>query len=156
MRKHDEGYALPFVLVVMTVLIIIALGVMGYAQRNLEAQKNSIVRMQEKYAAAGPIEQILAAGESAIAVDFYQTEALRFKVDTETGILTVVSSQSADSDVWIFATMEPIEESGDEVFSYETGKLSVNGKCQLNEYKIVDKATADTKMPAQTGTGGMP
>lgn len=156
MKKHDEGYALPFVLVVMTVLIIIALGVMGYAQRNLEAQKNSIVRMQEKYVAAGPIEQIIAAGESSTAVDFDQTGALRFKVDTETGILTVVSSQSADGDVWIKAILEPLEKSGDQTFSCESGKLTVAGKSQIKEYKIVDKATADAAVPAPAGTGGTP
>ena len=142
MRKHDEGYALPFVLVVMTVLIIIALGVMGYAQRNLEAQKNSIVRMQEKYAAAGPIEQIIAAGQGESAVDFPQTASLLFKIEGSS--LFVASAKAPDSDVWVIAEFKQAVETGSLAKNYqiEGDVLTVNGNGELLEYRIVDKEAA--------------
>lgn len=143
MRKHDEGYALPFVLVVMTVLIIIALGVMGYAQRNLEAQKNSIVRMQEKYAAAGPIEQIIAAGESGKNVEFSETDSLFFYIPENEAYLYVASAKTKDSDVWVIAKFL-VAATGDTTKNYDKNGsvLTVNGNGELLEYRIVDKTTA--------------
>jgi len=142
MKKHDEGYALPFVLVVMTVLIIIALGVMGYAQRNLEAQKDSIVRMQEKYAAAGPIEQILAAAENGKEASFPKSEILLF--NTQDRYLRVASAKTGNSDIWVIAEMAPTSETGSITgyFAKNGEILTIKGKVTVTEYRIVDKTTA--------------
>jgi type II secretory pathway pseudopilin PulG len=55
-KKHDEGYALVFVLVVVLVLSGIAIALMTGALRNLQAQNAAIERMQDKYVAEGMIE----------------------------------------------------------------------------------------------------
>ena len=60
MKKHDEGYALVFVVVVMAVLMLVALSVMSLSLRNLQSQQNSIERMEAKYAAQGQVEIIQA------------------------------------------------------------------------------------------------
>ena len=60
MKKHDEGYALVFVLVVMAVLGIVATTLMTGAMKNLQAQNTSLFQMQDKYEAAGKIEKFVA------------------------------------------------------------------------------------------------
>ncbi len=60
MRKNNEGYVLPFVLVVMIVLTIIATSLMTAALRNLQSQQKFTERMETKYAAEGEIEKIVA------------------------------------------------------------------------------------------------
>ena len=63
MRKHNEGYALVLVLVVLIVLALLATVILGSAQRNLDAQKNSIEYMKCKYQAQGEIEKIVTTLE---------------------------------------------------------------------------------------------
>ena len=60
MKKHNEGYTLPLVLVVMIVLSLVALGVMSVSLHNLQAQQASIQRMESKYAAQGELEKAVA------------------------------------------------------------------------------------------------
>lgn len=60
MRKHDEGYALVLVLVVMVVLSIAATSLMSVGLRNLKGQQAVGERMVDKYAAQGEIEKIIA------------------------------------------------------------------------------------------------
>ena len=57
MKKHDEGYALVFVLVVMTVLSAVAIALMSGALKNLQAQNDAIARMEAKYEAQGLVEK---------------------------------------------------------------------------------------------------
>ncbi len=66
MKKHDEGYALVLVLVVITVLCLVAMAMMAASLKNLNNQADSVKRMQEKYAAAGMIEQMIANIENSI------------------------------------------------------------------------------------------
>lgn len=60
MRKHDEGYALVLVLVVMVVLSIAATSLMSVGLRNLKGQQAVGDRMVDKYAAQGEIEKLIA------------------------------------------------------------------------------------------------
>lgn len=60
MRKNNDGYVLPFVLVVMIVLTIISTSLMTAALRNLQSQQKFTERMETKYAAEGEIEKIVA------------------------------------------------------------------------------------------------
>lgn len=73
MKKRDEGYALPFVLVVMVVLCLVAVSVMSFALRNLKSQQVSVQRMQDQYAAQGEIEKILAGLDT-----FSENESFEF------------------------------------------------------------------------------
>ena len=60
MKKHDEGYALVLVLVVMLVLCLVATSVLTIALNNLKKQETSVARMKAKYEAQGKIEKIYA------------------------------------------------------------------------------------------------
>lgn len=60
MKKHDEGYVLPLVLVVMVVLCLVAVSVMSFALNNYKSQQASVQRMQDQYAAQGEIEKVVA------------------------------------------------------------------------------------------------
>lgn len=67
MRKYNEGYALVLVLVVLIVLALLSSVILTGAQRNLEAQVNSVDYMTAKYKAQGEIEKIIAELEALIA-----------------------------------------------------------------------------------------
>ena len=60
MRKNNDGYVLPFVLVVMIVLCIMSASLMTAAFRNLQMQQKFTDRMVDKYAAQGEIEKAVA------------------------------------------------------------------------------------------------
>lgn len=60
MRKRDEGYVLPYVMVIMLVLAIVASSIMAISLKSLKAQQSSIQRMQDQYTAAGEIEKVVA------------------------------------------------------------------------------------------------
>lgn len=53
MKKYNEGYVLPLVLVVLVVLCTVSLSVMAPAVSNLKVQEASIQRMQDRYAILG-------------------------------------------------------------------------------------------------------
>ena len=60
MRKNNDGYVLPFVLVVMIVLCIISTSLMTAALMNLRIQQRFTDQMVAKYEAQGEIEKIVA------------------------------------------------------------------------------------------------
>ena len=60
MRKYNEGYALPFVVVVMLVLCLVAVSILTFSLQNLQNQQTSIERMQDKYEAQGEVEKKIA------------------------------------------------------------------------------------------------
>ena len=57
MKKHDEGYVLPLVMVVLVILSAFALSVLSPAVNNLKAQQVSIARMEDRYLAKGNAEE---------------------------------------------------------------------------------------------------
>lgn len=69
MIKRNDGYALSYVLVVLLVLFTIAMGVTSISLFNLKNQKVTASRMQDKYAAQGMIEQVVAQLENAESED---------------------------------------------------------------------------------------
>ena len=60
MKKHDEGYVLVYVTVVLILFSLIGSMILTSAMKNLNAQQAAITQMQDKYAAQGYIEQYLA------------------------------------------------------------------------------------------------
>ena len=66
MRKHNEGYALVLVLVVLIVVCLVATGLMTYSLSNLENQRRAVALMEEEYEAAGKIERYTAKLENMI------------------------------------------------------------------------------------------
>ena len=109
MKKHDEGYALVFVLVVLVVLCIIAIGIMDFSLRNLESQQNTIHRMEAKYEAAGKIEEIVAAIENGSNLFFPVIEQqIAFAESEEQDTLKIAASQEAGEEqpLWVIAELK--------------------------------------------------
>lgn len=60
MKKYDEGYTLPFVLVVFLILSLVATSILTISLRNLQSQKDAVRRMENRYAAQSEIEKVVA------------------------------------------------------------------------------------------------
>lgn len=60
MKKHDEGYVLAYVTVVLTLFCLIATMILTSAMKNLNAQQDDIAHMKDQYEAAGMIEKVVA------------------------------------------------------------------------------------------------
>ena len=64
MKKHNEGYTLPLVMVVLLVLAIVAVTIMTTSLKNMQRQQGFIDTMKDQYAAQGEIEKIVAQLEN--------------------------------------------------------------------------------------------
>ena len=60
MKKHNEGYTLVLVMLVLVVLCLLAGFILTTALRNLEAQQSAAQQVQDRYAAQGELEKIVA------------------------------------------------------------------------------------------------
>ena len=95
MRKHNEGYALVLVLVVLIVLALLSTIILTGAQRNLDAQVTSVEYMKAKYQAQGEIEKIvgkLEALEAGQVADVqFAGEDPAVEIDAENKTVTVTA-----------------------------------------------------------------
>ena len=60
MKKHDEGYVLAYVTVILLLFCLIATGILTGAMKNMTNQQDTIQRMKDRYAAEGMIQQVIA------------------------------------------------------------------------------------------------
>ncbi len=60
MTKRNEGYALAYIVVVLAVLASVAMATMALALMPQKRQQAALERMQDKYAAQGLVEQVVA------------------------------------------------------------------------------------------------
>lgn len=113
MKKHDEGYALVFVLVVMTVLGIVALTLMTGAAKNLNAQADSVSQMQDKYLAQGEIEKVVSLVTDNIYVGL-------LKADNKAAVKTEIEQyilDTADNGISCVKTMYENNKNSDYVMT---------------------------------------
>lgn len=85
MKKHNEGYTLAMVLMVMLVLTTVSVAVLTAAVRNLTFQRDSVDRLNAQYQAQGQVERMLGeliqgtsattvvAGEEAAVLDWLES-----------------------------------------------------------------------------------
>ena len=64
MKKHNEGYSLVLVLVVLVLMSLVASFILSVSLKNLQSQTAAVSRMEDKYTAAGEIEKIVAELEA--------------------------------------------------------------------------------------------
>lgn len=147
MRKHNEGYALPFVLVVMTVLALVATSMMTLALRNLQNQRASVERMQDRYTAEGAIEIVVARlsdeGELTSLTGDSVDEAIRGKLNK---ICDAVNENSEDA-VYVpdpEDAAQAIDEGTAAGFEYQFEIISTSGSVQITcELKLSGSASWD-------------
>lgn len=88
MRKHNEGYTLAMVMVVIVVLCLVTVSVLTASMQNLKAQRTSLDRLNAKYQAQGQVETLigrLEQGYDCETVVANEIEAARSWLD-ECGI----------------------------------------------------------------------
>ena len=56
MKKHNEGYTLVLVMVVLIIICLLVSYVLTFSLNNLKTQQTAALRVQDQYAAAGEIE----------------------------------------------------------------------------------------------------
>ena len=83
MRKHDEGYALVLVLVVLIVLSLLSAAVLTDSLKNLQAQENAVQRMADSYKAEGEIQKLVAQMKAQGQFLALDTEPVAIKVLTD-------------------------------------------------------------------------
>ena len=98
MKKHDEGYALILVLIVLMVLGLMASFMLSFSLQNVQTQQKYINRMQDQYAAAGEIEAIIGQMQSAKGC----------KVDSGNVIIKTADDGTENAQVTLLADHESI------------------------------------------------
>ena len=119
MRKYNEGYTLPFVLVVFLVTSLVAVSILTVSIHNLHGQKASVTRMEAQYAAQGEIEKVSAILRDAIHAG---------ELDISEGILDAdFANKVADT---VYTLTE--DKSGDTVQALELSVVTTEGTLQVN------------------------
>lgn len=156
MRKHDEGYALPFVLVVLLVMCALAVAVMDFSTRNLKAQQATIWRMQDKYAATGEIEKVFTVMHTSRIdpsnpVKFAVSENLRFSITGNVLRVAAFSKQiEAKNGVWVIAAIKTENAIAPETLTEEAFAASYSAGTEYLWYEVVTQETADLFIKPQT------
>ena len=60
MKKHNEGYVLAYVTVILLLFCLIATMILTGAMKNMNNQQSAIQQMKDRYAAEGMIQQAIA------------------------------------------------------------------------------------------------
>lgn len=147
--KKNDGYALPFVLVVMVIICLVGISIMSSSLNNLQNQQASIERMQAQYEAEGIIEKTmaLAQGNNSVSVDILQScgavlvedegEFLKFTEnieDTTDKLSFVLEAVDADERVKISCKIEVVGSFSSNTSPYNTEKAEYN----YISYQIID------------------
>ena len=144
MKKHDEGYALVLVLVVMIVISLVAATVLTFSLRNLQNQQKSIQRMEDKYEAQGKIEKevqkIIAATDFVALGDSYVTASGTISDDKKTLSLTL-KANSENNNVTVVCTVnipstEDIVTKTENSIDYYKLSVSADAKPEYTSYEI--------------------
>jgi type II secretory pathway pseudopilin PulG len=93
MKKHDEGYVLIYVTVVLILFSLIGSMILTSAMKNLNAQQAAITQMQDKYVAQGMIELVAANKLELDGLDENVAGALQIsKVENGTQVIAKYGS----------------------------------------------------------------
>ena len=133
MKKHDEGYILAYVTVVLLIFCLVATMILTGALKNLNHQQNAIAQMEDEYFAEGMIEQVLAVldnkGDSEIAGDLYAqkdqegnvlatltvfAQQINSEDDAEDGIYLTLTAQKGTATVTYFLKLDATSAGPDE------------------------------------------
>lgn len=136
MKKHNEGYILAYVMVVLVIFCLVATSILTSAMRNLQNQQDINERMKDQYDAQGKIEVVLSQ---------WGTYKSSFEKEKEVGATGVKCIDKDDTTVTLYA---------------ESGTVSVTCKMQLTDGKYVEyyigTVATEPSVPASSVTGGEP
>lgn len=149
MRKYDEGYALPFVLVVMVVLCLVAASLMTGSLRNLKSQQASIERMQDQYKAQGAIEKVVAQLEDESNLsNLSGDDAAKVIKDKIASICNNIYNNGEAANPNANPADNPLVENEEaQTFEYKFKLTSIYGKSQIEcDLKLAGKIVKEGTM----------
>ena len=158
MKKHDEGYVLPLVLVVLTIMTLVAAYVLAGTLQTVTNQQNSIAQMKDRYGAQGAIEKVVAqltdtASLTSLMGDSPQA-ALQTKIESICSSIYAAEETTKDTDSELPSTPDlPSVDTAEQDFTYQftitstyntieiESKITLSGKIKKNDdgtYAITD------------------
>lgn len=127
MKKHNEGYSLVLVLVVLTLMSLVASFILSVSLKNLKSQTAAVTRMQDEYTAAGEIEKVVGKLK-AFEDGSLESGELCTETEMKEKVMALISSVNA------CVTMESFEISGGDLLidlKTDMENQSVNIACRL-------------------------
>lgn len=144
MKKHDEGYVLAYVTVVLLIFCLVAAVILTGALRNLNHQQDSIQQMKDQYVAEGMIEQVLAQLDKkseTITID-----CNNFKQVTADNTVIAELTASIEDGLLVLSAR-----SGDDTVTY-TLKLTAEDFIVVDDEVIITNLQSYTFVPNQPAT----
>lgn len=131
MKKHNEGYTLVLVMVVLIVLCLLVSYVLTFSLHNLRTQQTAALRVQDQYAAAGEIEAAVVQLQAFI--DKYPEEViLKVTQDSDAGTCTLTTQEASPYTVTFPGTAD-----------LKNGKLFLNAQSGTARIDCTLQLTAD-------------
>ena len=156
MKKHNEGYALAFVLVMLAVLALLSSVILAASWRNMRFQQIAAQRMSDEYAVKGQLDRVLIqleAMDSDGSIDLKNDPAsgLQIVVVEKNIIVMRARSGQIQGDCVLILTGATITgPDGDGI--YDIANLS-QVTCAHYEIYTAEEVTADEQVPEEyTGT----
>ena len=128
MKKHNEGYTLVLVMVVLIVLCLLVSYVLTFSLHNLRTQQTAALRVQDQYAAAGEIEAAVVQLQAFI--DKYpETVILEVTQDSDAGTCTLTTQEASPYTVTFPGTADL--KSGKLFLTVQSGTARIDCTLQL-------------------------
>ncbi len=129
MKKHDEGYVLVYVTVVLLVFCLVATTILTGAHNNLQNQQRTNEKMKQQYLAAGEIEKVMARWSDYIAqyeknASIGDTGAVWHENETDEEDNTLYVFSASSGDVMITCKVY----ANGTYYSYEIGTVSAGAE----------------------------
>lgn len=105
MKKHNEGYTLVLVLVVLVILCLMASYLLTFSVRNLHTQKAAALREQHHYAAAGEIETVVGSLQ-LFAENVPEGVAVMVTADPESGAVLLETQEETPAVIAVVGTVK--------------------------------------------------
>lgn len=133
MKKHNEGYSLVLVLVVLTLMSLVASFILSVSLKNLQSQTAAVNRMTDQYAAAGEIEKIVAQletmTEDEVVWDIYVEDQPREIIQKLSGSGTQLFIEVYCGNTGIKCELEVTD--GDISVEELTGKITIHKPTEI-------------------------
>ena len=155
MKKHNEGYALAFVLVMLAVLALLSSVILAASWRNMRFQQIAAQRMSDEYAVKGQLDRIMIQLEalgSAGSIDLKNDPASGLQIVVVENIVVMrARSGQIQGDCVLMLTGATITDA-DGDGTYDINNLS-QVTCAHYEIYTAEEVMADEQVPEEyTGT----
>ena len=128
MKKHNEGYTLVLVMVVLIILCLLVSYVLTFSLNNLKTQQTAALRVQDQYAAAGELEAAVVQLQAFI--DQYPEKViLKATQDSDAGTCTLTTQEASPYTVTFPGTADL--KSGKLFLTVQSGTARIDCTLQL-------------------------